>query len=464
MSEATSRERGAGATGGEGLMRRDVGVLLATLVVVNATIGSGIFKTPSKVARLAGSLDASLGVWIAGGVIALCGALTLAELAASMPRTGGLYEFLRRAFGPRVAFLIGWTKLVLLIPSAVGSFGRLAAEAFGAALDLAPSTARDAIVSSLFVIGSCAVNLLGVRQNAKQQAVITAAKYAGVLALGVLGVFVPVAAGTVIAPPVDAPAFAATVTWTGCFAALVSVMWAYDGWADLASLGGEVRKPGRTLPIAFAAGTIAIVVVYVFANLGYARSIGIDGLRASTTGSNMAAANLAMATLGPIGRRLLAVLVLVSCVGGCMSSLLTGPRIFVPMATDGVFPSWFGVVSARTGVPHRAVLVSGVLGLAYVSSRTFEQLTDAFVYGFFPFYMLAVIAVFVLRRREPALARPFRVPGYPVVPVVFLAGGACLLWGATGDVSQTAIFAFAIVLAGIPASFAWSRLARRPST
>ncbi|HNC99559.1 MAG TPA: amino acid permease, partial [Myxococcota bacterium] len=271
-------------------MRREIGLLLGALIVVNSTIGTGIFKTPAQVARLTDSMSLALAVWVVGGVIALCGALSMAELSASMPRTGGLYEILRRAYGPRVAFLFGWAKLTLLIPSAVGSFARLAAEALTSLLALPPNPGRDTALSIGFLVLSAGFNLLGVKTNALQQALITVAKYVGVAFLAAVGLLWPLSE--------QAPAAAAVAAsvgpggLAGAFAALVSVMWAYDGWADLASLSGEVKNPGRTLPKALILGTASIVALYLAANLGYARTLGLLGLQASTTGSNMAGANL----------------------------------------------------------------------------------------------------------------------------------------------------------------------------
>jgi amino acid transporter len=445
---------------GEAALRRDIGLLLAVLLVVNATIGTGIFKKPASVVRLTGTLDAAFGVWIAGGVIALCGALSLAELAAMMPRAGGLYEYLRRTYGPTAAFMLGWTKLTLLVPSAVGSFGRLAGEALTSTLGLAPDRSRETVFAVFFVLVCVAVNLLGVKTSAIQQAVITAAKYLGVVALAVIGIFVAtrVDASTALPPP--EPGFATRATLTGCFGALVSVMWAYDGWADLASLSGEVRAPERNLPRALVVGTVAIVAVYLAANIGYARALGVEGLRRSSTGGNIAAANVAILTLGPIGRRLLSAVILVSCLGGCMSSLLTGSRIFVPLASDGLFVAALGYVSPQRGVPTRAVAISGALGAMYVSARSFEQLTDAFVVGFFPFYILAVCALFVLRRREPDAPRPFRVPLYPFVPIVFLVGAIAPIAGAIHDVNETAFVAFGVMALGFPVRWTWARINR----
>lgn len=442
---------------GESALRRDVGVWLGVFIVVNATIGTGIFKTPAKIARLSGSLEAFLLVWVAGGVIAVCGALSLAELAAAVPRTGGIYEYLRRTYGRAAAFLFGWTTLALLIPSAVGSFAKLSAEAIASLLGLAPDPRRDGAVAAGVLVACAAANLAGVRASATAQSVIAAAKYAGVALLAIVGLTVPLAAGASVAVPADAPTFNAAPTLAGCFTALVSVMWAYDGWADLSRMSGEVRDPGRTLPRALLLGTLAICAVYLLANAGYARTLGIDGLRRSTTGENMAAANLAALTLGAVGRQALSALILVSCLGACMTTLLTAPRVFVPMATDGLFVRGLGAVSARTAVPTRAIIVSALVGAAYVAVRSFEQLTDAFVVGFFPFYMLSVAAVFILRRREPELPRPFRVPGYPVIPVVFLVGASALLVGAVLDADRTALFAFAVMVLGFPVRWIWAR-------
>lgn len=444
----------------ESSLRREIGVTLGALIVLNATIGTGIFKKPARIAQLTGSLPASLAVWLVGGVIALCGALSLAELAAAMPRTGGLYEVLRRAYGPGVAFFFGWAKLTLLIPSSVGSFARLAAEALTSLLGIDPRHAEAPYLAMGFLAGCVLANLAGIRTNARVQGAITVAKYVGVL--GLAGVGLLVSAHGAVPVPAHPPPTAHSLSWTGCFTALVSVMWAYDGWADLSSVAGEVKTPSKTLPRALVAGTAAIVLVYLAANLGYARALGLDGLQRSTTGSNMAAMNAVTLTLGAHGRAALGALVLLSCVGGCMSSLLTGSRVFVPMATDGVFFAGVGALSPRTAVPSRAVVLAGALGAMYVSSRSFEQLTDAFVVGYFPFYMAAVAAVPRLRRTEPAMERPFRVPWHPMPEVVFLLGAAALLWGAMADVDRTALFAFGVMALGIPVYLGYFRRRATP--
>ena len=226
---------------GERALRPELGLVAAIALVVNATIGTGIFRTPAAVAQHAGSLPAALGVWVLGALVALAGALSIAELSAALPRAGGIYEPLRRAFGPRVAFVYGFAKITLLAPSAVGSFATLASESIEAFLGLRPERAREVGIALGVLALALAINLLRVRSSGAVQAAVTAVKYGGLAVLALAGLALPFI-------PTDARAPEAHVTAGGVLAALVSVMWAYDGWADLASVAAETRDAPRTLP------------------------------------------------------------------------------------------------------------------------------------------------------------------------------------------------------------------------
>lgn len=442
---------------GERNLVRELGPMAAAAIVVNATIGTGIFKKPAEIVRQAGSVEAAFVVWLLGAVLAFAGALCFSELAASMPRAGGMYEYLRRAFGPRVAFLYGWTKITLLLPSAVGSFALLAAEAITALFALEPDRTRDVVIAISIIVGCAGINVFGMRASALQQATITAVKYVGIVFLALLGLLAPLAPGADVPWSESPTGFREGLSAGGMFAALVAVMWAYDGWADLSSLAGETKNPGKTLPRALLSGTIAVAIGYLLVNLGYARVLGLDGLRHATDGTGMAAAHVADRTLGGAGRMWLSALVLVSCVGGCTASILTNSRTFVPMATDGVFIRWLGRVREGTFVPANAIVIGATLGSFYVSSRTFEQLTDAFVVGYFPFYALAVIALFRLRKTEPNLPRPFRMPFYPWPGLVFLVGSSCVLFGASTGLDGSTAIAGCVIVLGIPVSFFWMK-------
>ncbi len=446
----------------EAKLRRDLGLALAVAVTVNAMVGTGIFRLSPKILRLVGSSDAALCVWLAGGVISLCGALCLAELCAAIPRAGGIYEILRRVYGPSIAFMFGWTRLTLLGPSAAGSFARLASESLTASLGLAANAPRDTAIAIGVLVACTLANLSGVRSASLGQSFLTAIKFLGLLWLGLACLMATSAAPNETLPSA-AQAVSANSPWTfaGLSAALVSVMWTYDGWGDMSSLAGEAREPGRTLPRAFLIGTLAVTLTYLLVNLGYTHVLTSPGVAAATSGSDMVAMNAARAAWGDGGARLLAALVFVSCLGACMVGVLTGSRVFVAMAADGLFIRWLGRVSTTTGAPSRAVVLTSLLGIAYLSVRSFEQLTDSFVAGMFPFYMLATLALPILRYREPTLERPFRVPLYPLVPALFLIGATALLIGAAQDVEGIAVWAFVVMLLGWPVGILWSRLRPR---
>lgn len=444
---------------GEERLRRELGWVVASAAVVNATVGTGIFRLPGPVARQVGSGDLAIVVWAVGGVIALAGALSIAELGAAMPRAGGLYEYLRRAYGPAVGFSLVWAKLVLLIPSAVGGFARLAGEATSALLGLEEDARRDQLFAILFIAVSAALNLVRVRLSTLQQALITIAKYTGILVLAGAGFWL--GAGSVAPPTEVAPAAGHATPLAFCLS-IVAVMWAFDGWADLSGLAGELRTPQRTFPRALLCGVLAVLALYLAVNVGLLRALGEDGLMASTTGENLAASRVAAAAFGETGMRLLNALILLSCFGACLSSLLTNSRLFVPLSSDGQIPVWLGAVSQRSGVPKHAILTGAALAMVYVSARSFEQLTEGFVVGSFPFYALVVYGVIVLRKREPSLPRPFRVPLYPLTPLVFLIGALAVMAGGLWSSDWVLLASLGVVALGLPLRKLWLlRSARR---
>jgi APA family basic amino acid/polyamine antiporter len=387
--------------------RRDVGALDATMVTVGAMIGSGIFQTPAEVARRAGSTSRALLVWALGAALSLLGALSLAEPGAALPGTGGLYVYLRRAYGPLVAFLFGWAMLLVLVPSSVAFFAGVTAR------HLAPVVGvREAVVSSVVIALVAALNVTGVRRAARVQSVTAAARAVGlcVAALAAFGA--------------DAPSHHEAVSAASgeLLAAVVPVLWAYDGWIDVTSIAGEVRDPGRTIPRALVLGTTGVAAVYMLIVAGYHRALGTAALAASTAPGNALGAHLA----GAPGMRAMAALVTLSAFGGCMIGMLTGTRVIAAMGADGDFaPSLARVGPA--GTPDRAIAVTASLALAYALSPFVGRFAEVFVVGAWPFYALGALATIVLRVREPELARPYRVPGYPWTVLGFFAATVLML-------------------------------------
>ena len=435
---------------------RTLGLWSAVAVLVGSTIGSGIFRTPALIASRVPAPVPMLGVWVLGGVLALCGALTYAELAAMFPRSGGLYVYVREGFGRPAAFLLGWTELLVIRASALGATSTVFAEYLLRSLGMNPELPQYAPAVHPLAAAAIAVtavfNYVGLRGSAVVLNATTVAKYGALVGL-VLVAFV--------AGHGDFRHFAGLVPSggagldAGLFGlALVSVLWAYDGFADVSFVSGEVKDPQRNLPRALLLGTASVVAIYLLANAAYLYLIPIGEMGRS----RLVAADAAQLLVGRIGVGIVAVVVMVSTFGGLMGSMMTGPRIFFAMADDGLFFRGVARIHPKHRTPSVAIVLTAGLGIAFVLARTFEQLADTFVLALWPFYALGAAAVFVLRRRRPGLDRPVKVWGYPLPPILFLLSALLILGNALlSDPGGTAL-AFGVILAGLPAYWIWTRL------
>ena len=443
---------------GDRLPRR-LGLWSAVAVLVGSTIGGGIFRTPAVIAGRVPEPVLMLVVWVLGGLLALCGALTYAELAAMFPRSGGVYVYVREGFGRLPAFLFGWSELLLIRASALGAIATPFAEYLLRSLGLDPTRPPydGAVhwVAALAIVLTATLNYVGVRWSALLLNVTTAAKYAALAVLvllafvvgqGSFGHFTEAGGGG----PVRGGLFGL---------ALVSVMWAYDGWGDLSFVGGEVKDPERSLPRALIVGTGAVVAIYLLVNAAYLYLIPIGAMAQSP----LVAADAAQAVLGRLGVGLVAIVVMVATFSTLLGSMLTAPRIFFAMADDGLFFRRVARVHPTFHTPSVAIVLTGLLGIVYVAFQTFQQLADQFVVAIFPFYALAAAAVFVLRRRRPpaVVPRAVRVLGYPVVPALFVLATLYMLGNALWQDPLHTGLAFLIILAGVPVYQIWLRAPRR---
>lgn len=411
--------------------RRDVGLFDATLVTVGAMIGSGIFYTPAEVARATGRTALALAAWALGALLSLLGALTLAEPAAAIPGTGGLYLYLHRALGPAVAFLFGWTMLTMLVPSSVAFFAGVTAR------HVAPLFGADerglAVVLVAFV---ALVNVHGVRHAARLQSVTALLKSAGILVIAL-------AAFATGLPP---PSPSAPSTPSGSFAAaLVSTLWAYDGWIDVTSIAGEVRSPEKTIPRALVLGTLVVGGVYLTVVWAYHHTLGTAFLAAARAPGNALGARVA----GAMGLHAVGALVAVSCLGGCMIGMLTGTRVVAAMGAHHGPLRALGVLG-RNGTPNRATVVTALLAAGYVLSSELGRLAETFVVGAWPFYALGALAVGVLRWHEPSLPRPYRVPAYPWTPLLFFFATFGVLVSFARSAPWLVLKSFGLIALGLP--------------
>ena len=447
---------------GERLIRR-LGLWSAVAVLVGSTIGSGIFRTPAGVAQRIDDVPLFLLAWVLGALVVLCGALTYSELAAAFPRSGGVYVFVRESFGPLPAFLFAWAELWIIRPGAFGAIGitasaytlrTLGADPAAVAAVIGPVEIRaEQLLGAGYILLVGAVNYFGIHRGAILQNLSTVFKV-GALALLVLVGF---ALGKP-AEPISGGILSqrAHVGLSPFLLAMVAILWAYDGWADLAFVGGEVQRPQKNLPRALLIGTSIVVVLYLTANLVYLHLLPIQQMKHA----ELVAADVARLTIGTVGVVIVSAAIAVSTFGTLNGSMMTAPRIFFAAAEDGLFPNAIARVDPRTSSPVGAIVLMTVMGMIFILVRTFTALADQFIIGIWPFYALAVAGVFVLRRTRPRLERPYRTWGYPFVPLVFLAGALLLLGNYL--VSETTAFAvdIGIILSGIPAYLLWKRAQR----
>ena len=426
------------------LVRR-LGLWSSIGIVIGITIGGGIFRTPAGIATRVPEPTMMLAVWVIGGLIVLCGALAFAELSASMPETGGMYVYLREGWGRPYAFLYGWAQLVLIRAAALGGissvFGEYCLRVFGVDPAVYPRGA-DYLAAGAIAFAA-AVNIAGVQFGALFTGISTITKFAALTAL--------VAFSFLLGGQADASwsnlAPTGTPVQAGLFGlALISVLWAYDGFADLSFASGEVKDPQRNLPRAIIFGTIAIIAIYLAANVAYLYVNPIEKVQRS----QLVAADTMSALFGQVGVSFISVVVMISTFGSLMGSMLASPRIFFAMADDRLFFRGIAAVHPTFHTPYVAILLACVLGIAMVMTQTFETLTDTFVLAMWPFYGLSVAALYRLRHSQPHLHRPYKVIGYPFVPAVFVLASMYLVVNALISDPKWTSIVFGVVLAGLP--------------
>jgi basic amino acid/polyamine antiporter, APA family len=424
---------------------RSLGLLSSIGIVIGITIGGGIFRTPAGIATRVPEPTMMLAVWILGGIIVLCGALAFAELSASMPETGGMYVYLREGWGRPYGFLYGWAQLVLIRAAALGGissvFGEYFMRVFG--LDPVAHPAWADYLAAGAIVFAGVTNIVGVQFGALFAGISTITKFGALSLLVLASVFLGGGVGASwgnLAPTgaaVDAGVFGL---------ALISVMWAYDGFADLTFASGEVKDPQRNLPRAIIIGTILIIAIYLLANMAYLYVSPIEKMQSS----KLIAADTMGAIFGQWGVSFVSVVVMISTFGSLMGSMLASPRIFFAMADDKLLFKSIASVHPKWHTPWVAISVASALGVAMVMTQTFEQLTDTFVLAMWPFYALSVAAIYRLRKSQPHLNRPYKVVGYPYVPAVFIAAAVYLVVNALITDPVWTSITFGVVLLGLP--------------
>jgi len=417
-----------------------LGVLDAMAIVVGTVVGAGIFRVPSVVAAHAESTAVMLLAWVLGGAVSLVGALCYAELAAAYPHAGGDYHYLARAYGRRLAFFFGWARLGVI---QTGSIALLAFIIGDYAAGLLPGAGLAPWAwAALAIVLLTALNVAGVRQGARTQNVLTAAEVLGLVALATLGF---------LARPAAAAPALGDGAGTAFGLVMVFVLLTYGGWNEGGYVSAEVRDPGRHMARVLVGSILVVTVLYVLVNAAYAHALGLGRMARSST----VAADLVAQALDPRAAALVSALVVVSATTSANAAIFTGARSAWALGRDFALFRALGRWHPRLGTPVNALVLQGALALGLVAlgavtRRGFETMVEYTAPVFWFFFLLAGVALFVLRRLEPDAPRPFRVPLYPLTPLLFCASSAYLLYSSLAYTGVGALVGVAVLLVGVP--------------
>jgi amino acid transporter len=436
-------------------LRRVIGLAGGIAVVVGITIGSGIFRTPPTIAGFVPNPLVIMGLWSALGLISICGALAVAELSTLLPRAGGVYVFLREAYGDAAAFVFGWLYVLVTTPTAVASLATVFGEFLLNLLGMRVDARAVQLIAIAAIITLTGANVLGARVGAAVSEATTLVKVAALAAI-ILGVFL-LGNGSVANITEGG-----VVHGGGLARAVSSVIWTYDGWIAVSMIAGEVVAPERLMKRIIIVGMLVIVTLYIGANLAYLYMMPV-GVMAQQ--KEAIARTVTTAIAGPAAGVAVMLAIMVSVFGALNGNLLAKPRVAYAMARDGLIFSFLGRTHPRWSTPWAALVIQGAVAIVMVLAlKDYDTLITYFVVVEWAALIFAVGALFVLRRKMADAPRPFRTPGYPWVPLVFVIGTilglSAILWGQLQVGNFSPIYGLGLALAGFPVHHLWKRLKR----
>ena len=435
-------------------LRRVIGLTGGTALIVGITIGSGIFRTPPTIAGLVPNPLVVMALWTAFGLISICGALVIAELSSLLPQAGGVYVYLREAYGDAAAFVFGWLYVLITTPTTVAALAVVFSEFLLNLLGMPAGTTVQAIAIAAIIILTGA-NVLGARVGAAVSEVTTLVKVTALVAI-ILGVFL-----------LGNGSFSnitegGGVQGGGLARAVAAVIWTYDGWVAVSMISGEVVAPERLMKRIIIIGMLTIVTLYIGANLAYLYMMPV-GVMAQQ--KEAIARTVMTGIAGPAAGVLIMLAIMTSIFGALNGNLLAKPRVAYAMARDGLTFAFLGKIHPRWATPWAAQLIVGVVAIIMVLMlRDFDALTTYFVVIEWAALIFAVSAVFVLRRKMAERPRPFRTPAYPWLPLLFVVGTvvgvSAIVWGQIQVGNFSPIYGLGIALAGFPVHHLWKRFSQ----
>ena len=430
-------------------LKRTLGTTDLTLLVVGNVIGSGIFLVPSSVLRQSGqSVSVAMSVWLVGGLLSLLGALSYGELGAMNRGSGGLYSYIRDGFGRFPAFLYGWTLFFVIGTGTIATLAVAASNYMGQFAEITPMQKK--VIATTLIAIMAVINVRGTRESASVQNVATGIKVLAILGMSAV-LFALGDGGAAAAAATTTSAAVTAVSISGVGLSIISVLWAYEGWQYVTFVAAESINPQKSLPRAIALGTALLILIYLLANFAYLAALGPAGVAASDRVAGEAVASV----LGPTAGSIIALAIIISMYSAAHATVITAPRVYYAMAQDGLFFRKLAEVHPRFGTPAVAIVTSCIWSALLALTGTFEQLLTYVVFVGWIFYALGAAAVIALRIKLPDAPRPFRVPGYPVTPILFVLAAAAIVINTIVSQPVQAAIGIGMVLLGAPAYLIW---------
>ena len=396
-------------------LQKNLGLAAALSTVIGMVIGGGVFFKPQAVYTLTGGAP-GLGMiaWVAAGILTITAGLTAAEVSAAIPKTGGMMVYIEEIYGKKLGALTGWMQCALFFPATIAALAVMFSEQTISLLGLSSGLLIPLAIATILLIAI--LNTLGSKTSGAIQTVSTIGKLVPLAIIIICGFFMGEGNNPIVTPITAEGISPMTVIGQ----VLIAILFAYDGWINVGALAGEMKNPGKDLPKAIVGGLAAVMAVYLIINVAYLWVLPADQL---ATFSNPAAA-VATALFGPVGGKIVTGGILISVFGCANGYLLTGPRVLYTLGTQKSIPGYktIGALN-KNNVPANATLVMAVVGCLYAMSGQFNLLTDLSMFAIWSFYVLTFIGVIILRKKQPDLHRPYRVPMYPVIPCIAIAGG-----------------------------------------
>ena len=430
-------------------LKRVLSLLDATMINAGGIIGSGIFMVPATVAMFTGSASLFFMVWIAGGIVSLFGALSVAELGAAMPRAGGQYVYLSEAYGPVWGYLYGWSAVAVINTASIAAVGVAFSEYLRFFFPITDVSIKGIAVATIVLL--TIINILDVKSGARFQNLFTISKLGAIFGIIILGLVMEGGSNQNLSPFFSDQSFTELVGPLGL--AMVSVLWTFDGWIFITYVAGEVKNPGRNIPLSLIFCMLIVVSIYLLLNYVLIYTLGFTGMN----GSDLVVSDAASVFLGNKGAAIVTLIILISLIGANNGFVLTSARINYAMAKDKLFFYQASQIHPRFKSPSNALIIQCVWASLLTFTGTFNQLITYIIFASWIFYGMSAGAVIILRNKKPDMERPYKTPVYPWIPIIFILFAIFLTINTIMEAPRDAAIGAGIILAGLPMYYYWKK-------